>query len=268
MSAAPASRVDSRLRLLALGVVAVHVALVWALPHFPSQDGPVHVESALAAHTVASDPGSELAAYFRARGGLDTNRFVAGFLRALFALGLAPATAGKVVASLWFLVLPGAAWIAMRAMRLSGELGARADLGVALTVPVLGSRLVSLGFLNLLFGIALFPLVVVVFLRAMRMPDRWRVLTLAALLLATYLVHVFAAAMAVGVLLAVALAQALASAARDASERASPRWSGLAVLGAALLPLLPFALDFLGEQAVAGRVYHGFGWRLRQWLLL
>ena len=135
-----------------LVVVVAQLLLIWAFPRIPTQDGPVHVASALAFRDLG-EPGTSYATLFERRLEPFPN-WTSHLLLAAMTRMLDPTTAEKVLVSLWFLLWPLGAW------RLAGALGTdRTTLsGVALLIAF--GRAFWLGFYNFLLGAALALLVV------------------------------------------------------------------------------------------------------------
>jgi len=195
-------------------VVVAQLVLIWAFPRVPTQDGPVHVASAMAFRDL-NEAGTSYAALFERRLEPFPN-WTSHLLLAALTRVLDATVAEKVLVSLWFVLWPLGAW------RLAGALGADrgAITGVALVLAF--GRAFWLGFYNFLLGVAL-ALLVVAWVEARRDSRTARdVILCMGLFLALFFTHLGAWVLAAG------LVVALASVSADRAQRLRRLVVGLA----------------------------------------
>lgn len=231
-------------RALFWSLLALHLAALWALPAFISQDGPIHLEIATVLRKLWAGDAA-FARFFAINPKPEPNWLIYLPLAGLLA-AFKPAVAEKVLLSGYLLALPLAARYALRRVR------PQAAWLAVLAFPFLRSYPLHMGFYNFCFALAAFFLAVG--LHAARVPRLDRKAT-AGLALAFVLV---AAAHPVALLAALLLtgcrgvAELLAE--RSAAKSATPPgWLALlrrhlVPLALAALPGLLVVLAFLGEE--------------------
>jgi hypothetical protein len=195
-------------------VVLAQLVLIWAFPRVPTQDGPVHVASAIAFRDL-NEPGTSYGALFERRlepfPNWTSHLLLAGLTRVLEA-----SVAEKALVSFWFILWPLGAW------RLARVLGADrgAITGVALLMAF--GRAFWLGFYNFLLGVAL-ALLVVAWVEARRDSRTARDMILCmGFFLALFFTHLGAW------VLAAVLVVAIASVSADRARRLRRLVAGLA----------------------------------------
>lgn len=197
VSGTPLGSPSRRDSLLVLLVVAAQLLVIWAFPSVPTQDGPVHVASAIAFRDM-NEPGTSYAELFERRLEPFPNWTSHVLLAGLTGL-VKPWVAEKGLLSLWLVLWPLGAW------RLAGVLGA--DRGTAAGVAALlaFSRVFWLGFYNFLLGSALALLVLAWCLARRGRASTRATVVLAALLLVLFFTHLGAWALAATVLVVLEL---------------------------------------------------------------
>ena len=215
---------------LFLLLIAAHVAPIAALERFPTQDGPAHVATAWILQELERDPASPLHELYVQQPSL-TNHAAAALLGALIPSVGAPAALRLLLAGYVVLLPLAVLWLLC-------AFDARARWPVFLVFPLLHGFLLHLGFLNLLLGMLGFTLALGVGRGSLQDPRPSRWLALAAVLVGTFLLHPFAAALA-----AVAVGALVAGRVRRSA------WRGLVFpFLAACLPLVPCFAAFLGRH--------------------
>jgi hypothetical protein len=225
---APAPRAAARPPITALFVVLALLPLVplWWLPHFPSQDGPAHLEIAVVLRELAAG-NAAFGRYFAINTAPEPNWFVYPPLMLLERI-VAPAIAEKVLVSLYLLALPLAILLAVRTLRAAAAPIAFLGLPLALNYPL------HMGFYNFAFGLAAFFAVVAYHARC-RVPMTWgQTGRMALLLLLAFFCHPVALAMALLAIGCSILADRAAARLRgDDDGRGLVRAATLALLAAA-----------------------------------
>ena len=171
--------------LLSVGAVALmHVALIWAFPFVPTQDGPVHQETTAILARLLSGEAFWQNVYV-SNWSLRTNQVYHSLLLALNQVVTLP-VAERLALSAYALLFAGTVLFSLRLLR--GRAAA-----ALLTVPLLFSYVFHMGFFNLCFGYVLYPVTLALYLRQLGRSS-WRSAALLALLLSlTYYVHIVAA---------------------------------------------------------------------------
>lgn len=245
------SREDWLFALLLL----VHLVPIWALPIFPSEDGPSHLETA---HILLrySQPEAELLRAFYTVNAHPSPNWL-GHLGLMLLLVVLPAIwAEKVLLSAYVLLLPLSARYALRGV------APEAGFLAVLAFPFTFNSFLHMGFYNFCLSLPLFFLAVGQVLRHPRGPSRAQAFRLAALCTGLYFAHIVSFLMAFGVALGVVSARA---AALVAEGRKSPHPfavpTGVSTLGAFLPGLLLMSV-FLRS---AGGVDWSPEWRADRW---
>lgn len=205
-TASPAGGSRGWLVALALLLLALNLARLLAFRFFPSEDGPIHLEIAMAIGELWRDGEPGIARYFRLNPSPQPNWLVYLALTPLSRV-LGPLPAERLLLAGYALLLPAAQWYALGALRRAGR------YWVLLAFPLTFNYLAHLGFYNFSYSLALFLLTLGWWLRrreALRGLAWWG---LAGLLLATGVAH----AVSLGAVLVVLGALAVWS-------EALPRW--------------------------------------------
>jgi MFS family permease len=142
--------------------------------------------------------------YFESNWQLNTNQLVAGALIALMTV-FDPGTAEKIIVSLYVLLLPISMLYALT------HKPKFPNFAVFLIFPFVFSRIIHLGFYNFAIGLAFFLFVIGYALRHSDRPRPRHGGVLLALLVATYFVHIMAAACAVLAVGTLAVARLIAA---------------------------------------------------------
>jgi putative flippase GtrA len=213
-------------------LLALHVALLWSIRWFATQDGPLHVENVVALLHQATSP--LLQRYYVANWGAQPNWLTQLLLMPLLQV-VSPRVAERLVLTGYTLLLP----VAFRSVLPRGRAGWWASLAV---FPFLHSFPFFMGFWNFLWGMALALLVVGAWQRARGRLGPRRLPAMAALGACLYAAHAVAfgaACLAMGALLASRALPALARARRSPARwrRVGRAYAGRALgLGLALAP--------------------------------
>jgi putative flippase GtrA len=182
-------------RVLFAVLLVLHVAPIWLVRWFPTQDGPLHVENVLALLHRAASP--LLQHWYVANVGAQPN-----WLTQLFFAGLlpvaSPVVAEKVILTGYTVLLPVAFRVAM-------PRGTRGWWAALLAFPFVHAFPFHMGFWNFTYGFALAFLTAGFYLRARGRVGPVRFAVLAALSLLLYLAHMVALAGA-GVVMGAVLA--------------------------------------------------------------
>lgn len=237
-------------------ILSLYVATVWVFDYFPSQDGPAHLSTASTLAHLGDPDWPVFDKYFTSNWRLSTNQLVAALLIALMTL-FEPATAEKIIVSLYVLLLPISMLYAISYDKRP------ANFAAFLIFPFVFSRLAHMGFYNFSIGLAFFLFIVGYALRHYDRPGLRHAGILLALLIASYFVHVMAAACAViviGVLAATRLIAAMSSNRErlaDVIRNSSPAlWIGAGTVAGASIVMIIVILQF---AAGFGLLTVGFG---------
>lgn len=235
---------------LTAAVVAAHLVALWSFRFFPSQDGPAHLGTAAALRELVLGQFGIVRDFYVINPHLDPNWLIHVVLALLGAV-MPALIAEKLLLSGYLIALPAAAFYAARAARPgAGFLG-------ALTLPLLMSFPVHMGFYNFAWSLPLFLAALGYWLPRRRTLSRRQTAALAGLLLVLLFSHLFSFAMA-GLAMAVVSACDLLSGGR---EEAAPRsrWPELRrralPLTLAFLPGVLVGFGFLGRNAGQAAVW-------------
>jgi hypothetical protein len=216
-------------------LLLLSVVPVWWFRFFPSQDGPAHLENAVALAEYGRPDRPLYQSLYTVNPYPDPNWSSHLVLAGLIRAGLPPLTAEKILLTVCLLGLPLAVWYAVRAVR--------PDAGyvAALAVPFAASLFLHMGFYNFCGSLALFFILIGYWLQNRERFGVVRAVVLAALALLTYFCHLVAVA-AAGVVIAVL---SLAWTGRDLlAQRRAGRYDlrtlGRAFLSRAVLPFVAF----------------------------
>jgi hypothetical protein len=213
-----------------LVVLVAQLVLVWAHPRIPTQDGPVHVASAIAFRDLG-EPGTSYGELFERRlepfPNWTSHLLLAGLTRLVD-----PAVAEKLLVSLWLFLWP------LGARRLAGAVGADREPVTGLALLLAFGRAFWLGFYNFLLGVALALLAVAWIVERRRWRRMRDTTVLAVLFLLLFFTHLGAWA------LAATIAAALAAVPKDRSGRLPPLLGGL-------VPSLALAVLFVSREGMA-----------------
>jgi hypothetical protein len=165
------------MRALYRAVVLLHIALIWWLPVFPTQDGPTHIYSTLILRDLLGG-GTLYGKFFDLQLAFVPNLGATVPLYALLAV-LPPVLADKAFVTIVFVLI---AAVTPRLARLAGGEPYPASF---LVFPLMGSGLITYGFYSLMVGEALWLWAIWLFWRVAgrSMWTRWAVTTGCALVL-------------------------------------------------------------------------------------
>jgi hypothetical protein len=156
---------------------AAHLIPVWVTPYFVTQDGGSHLENAALLRAYRS---SAVRSYFQLNSGPVPNWF--GHLAEAALLGVAsPRIAEKLLISGYVLLLPWAAWYAVR----------DAGWSAILVFPLVFNCLLLYGFFNFCWGLCVFLAIAGLWSRQHAPSGRFWIVTALAAVVA-YFVHLFA----------------------------------------------------------------------------
>lgn len=169
-----------------LGLVILNLLPIWVFPFVPSQDGPAHLDSAIALRALASGDAF-FHEYYDAYWRIASNQI---YLLLLVGLGsfFPMLIAEKLILSLYVIMLPVAMLFAIRQLR-TGNLHA-----VFLAFPLIYSYIFQLGFYNYCLGLIFFLFAIGLYVNFTRIPTIKNSLILSIALFITYFLHVFVAA--------------------------------------------------------------------------
>jgi hypothetical protein len=214
-----------------LVVLVAQLVLIWAYPRIPTQDGPVHVASAIAFRDLG-EPGTSYGELFERRlapfPNWTSHLLLAGLTRLVD-----PVVAEKLLVSLWLLLWP------LGARRLAGAVGADREPVTGAALLLAFGRALWLGFYNFLLGVALALLAVAWMVERRRWRTMRDTVVLAVLFLLLFFTHLGAWA------LAATIAGTLAAVSKDRSRRLLPLLGGL-------VPSLALAVLFASREGMAG----------------
>lgn len=196
---------------------------VWLLDHFPTQDGPSHLSTAVGLAQLESGTNPELGAFFEANWRIQTNQLAAIFLRTMVEL-VPPATAEKLLVALIVVLFPLALFY------LLSSRGAPHTFVLILALPLIFMKVVHLGFYNYVIGLILLCFSLGYYLRYCERLRPVHLVCLAFLLLATYFAHVAAAAHAAIFVAALMTARLIVHAPRR-DDQVRPRGAAAFVAG-------------------------------------
>jgi hypothetical protein len=201
-----------RENLLFLALIVVHLIPVWGYQHFPSQDGPAHLENAVIVREYQDPERTAFRTFYELN-----DRFTPNWLGHLVLAGLMtlvpPLVAEKVFLSGYLILLPLAIRYAV--------LGVRRDSAflAVLGFPFVYNYTLHMGFYSFSYSLAMFFLVIGYWLRHRESAGLRHTVTLAVLLLLLYFAHIVSAVtagLAIGLL---TLWQMLPELARQMRER-------------------------------------------------
>lgn len=167
-------------------LLLLYVALVWAFPYFPSQDGPVHLQIAQSLIDYDNPDYPVMAQYYERQWSIQRNPFTSLVLVSLGTL-MPMLVAEKVYLSLIVLLLPLSLLYALRGIT------RQALYPAFFAFPLTYSFTLMIGFYSFSLGISLFLLTIGLWLRVR---ERWtvrRVALFAAATFLSYTCHIFAA---------------------------------------------------------------------------
>lgn len=238
-------------------VFLLHVALLWSLPFFPSQDGPTHVYNALILRDL-SQGGPTYGAFYDLHLSFTPNLGAVAPLYGLMSL-FPPLVAEKVFLTLVLTLLVGVM------PRLARVVGGDPHPGAFVVFALLNSAIVLHGFYSLLLGQALFLWALWIYWRVRARPfwQVWVITTCsAAVLLFCHLLPFACYLLAVG--MATLLPQ---PSARPFLERVRTT-AGLLAVPALLLAANAWSLSTVvpslqyGPRPVTPALSDGFDWQL------
>jgi putative flippase GtrA len=195
-------------RALFVALLVLHVAPIWLVHWFPTQDGPLHVENVLALLRHSASP--LLQRWYEPNWGAQPNWLTQGMLAALLEV-VSPRVGEKVI-------LTGYTVLFLAAFRTAMPRGSRGWWAALLAFPFVHAFPFHMGFWNFCFGFALAFLTAGFFLRTRGRLGPGRFAAVGVLSVLLYLAHLVALAGA-----AVIMGTALAWRARVSLTRARGR---------------------------------------------
>lgn len=230
--------------LLFWGLVALHVAPLWAFRFFPSQDGPDHQAVSFILRLYGHPGAGVLGRYYLLNREALPNWFFF-FLESRALSFVAIPLAEKILLTAYVLCFPLAVRYALRGI------DRRASFLAVLAFPFVYNFMFHMGFFNFCFSLPVFFLVLGFWLRRPESMGAARTAALAALILWAYFCHPVTLVLTVAVLLSLAGWRVLL--ARKEGEEgwwaALRRW--LAAPCVASLPALLLMASFLGPRTGA-----------------
>lgn len=167
---------------------ALLLAPLLVFVHFPSQDGPAHLNAALTLRAL-TDRRAPFTDYFFAKATDPTNAAVTLILQGLSRL--APADQlDRLYVSLYVLIFCGVAWFCVRRVLKAGV------VGFLLLCALVFSHMLHMGSYNLTLAYTGFLLVISLCCAHLRAPHGARLIGIGGALLATYFLHVQVALLA------------------------------------------------------------------------
>lgn len=232
-------------------MVAAHLVALWSFRFFPSQDGPAHLGTAAALRELVLGQSGIVRDFYVVNPHLDPNWLIHVVLALLGAV-MPALIAEKLLLSGYLIALPAAAFYAARAVRPeAGFLG-------ALTLPLLMSFPVHMGFYNFAWSLPLFLMALGYWLPRRPTLSGRQTAALAGLLLVLLFSHLFSFAMA-GLAMSVVTACDLLAGGREEAAAPRSRWRELRrralPLTLAFLPGVLVGLGFLGRNAGQAAVW-------------
>lgn len=225
-------------------ILVLYLATVWVFDYFPSQDGPAHVSTAATLANLGNPDWPVFDQYFKANWKLSTNQLVAATLMALMTL-FEPDTAEKIIVSIYVLFLPISMLYALSYDRKPFK------FAVFLIFPFVFSRLPHMGFFNFSIGLVFFLFIIGYAFRHYDRPRLRHAGILLTLLIASYFVHIMAAACAVMAVSVLAVARLVEAAANNRGRLAqggravSPAiWFGSSAVAATCVAMIYVILRF------------------------
>ena len=167
-------------------LVFLHLALIWAFPYFPSQDGPIHLGIAQTLADYDNPAYPVMAEYFEREWSLQRNPFTSVMLGTLGAV-VPLLVAEKIYLSLIVVLLPLSFLYALRGIT------RHALYAAFFAFPLTYSYTLMMGLHAFSFGLSMFLLTIGLWLR---FRERWtvrRVALFAGATFVAYVCHIFAA---------------------------------------------------------------------------
>jgi hypothetical protein len=224
-------------------LLALHLALIWAFPFIPTQDGPGHQAVAFILRQYERPDAGLLRQYYMPNREALPNWFIFFLMSRVLAFLPVPLTE-KVLATAYVLLLPLSVRYALRAV------DPRAGFLAVLSFPFTCNYLFHMGFFNFCFSLAAFFFTVGYWLRRPEgMGPRW-IAGLALLVLWVYFCHPVTLVLTVAALLTLAGWRALLDR-RSGSQGlwgGFRRWLGPLI---ACLPALLLMASFVGRRTGA-----------------
>src|SRR5258706_1568059 len=222
-------------------LLALQVAIIWAFPHFASQDGPAHLYNAALLRNIHSPEWPAIAKVYQLNSRPVPNLATEALLAGLFTF-FQPAVAEKILVTGYFV------FFCIGFVYALGSLHEDADKFSLLSLLLANNFLLGMGFYNFCYGLVVFLLAFGYWMRR-RDHIRWpQAIALTGLGLAAYFSHVFSFLMVaffIGVMATCYSLQELVSQARSRQRVWLPLLKRILVPELSLLPCLLMALIFL-----------------------
>lgn len=220
--------------LLFILLLVLHLALLWAFPFIPTQDGPGHQAVAFILRQYDHPEAGLLRQYYLPNGEALPNWFIFFLMSRVLSFVSVP-LAEKILLTAYVLLLPLSVRYTLKAI------DRRATFLSVLSFPFLYNFLFQMGFFNFCFSLAAFFFSLGFWLRNQERMTPARIAILALLILWVYFCHPVTLVMAVVALLTLAVWRTL--------KTGSGRW----LLGPLLacLPALVLMISFVGRRAGA-----------------
>jgi uncharacterized membrane protein len=231
-----------------VALLTINLLPIWVFPFFPSQDGPAHLDSAVALRALAS-ADTFFQGYYESNWRIATNQV---YHLLLIGLGnfLPILIAEKLVLSFYVATLPMAMLFAVRQLQPANP------VVVFLVFPVIYSYILQMGFYNYCLGLIVFLLAIGLYLRFTRAPTAINSIILSGALLVTYFIHLVVAASALLAIASMAVARLLSGSLRlwqqpriQSTGLLRLRWKESGLLALSALPVILVAIAFLSSTA-------------------
>lgn len=222
-------------------LIAAHLVPIWSFAHFPSQDGPTHLENAQILREYDHPDRTAFRDYYTLNTDLNPNWFGHLLLAALMYL-FPPPAAEKLLLTIYVLLLPLSVRYALRSAHPEGGFLA------LLAFPFIYNYLLHMGFYNFVLSLPAFFYVVGRWLKDRGELTAKGTAALAAYSLLLYFCHLISLVLALIMIGMLAIGLAFLDALPALRERPA-RWGAL--LAAARARLLPGTIAFLPALLLA-----------------
>ncbi len=230
--------------LLLAALILLHLVPLWAVPFFPSQDGPTHLENAVILRDYDRPDRPILREFYTLNTHFDPNWLGHLALRGLLAF-LPVLAAEKVLLSAYVLLLPLAVWYALEGVRTG------AGFLAVLALPFVQNFPYHMGFHNFCFSLGVFFLVVGYWLRHREGFGPRSTIMLGVLVVLLYFCHLVAVVMALLTIGVLGLAWAICDVREKRASVMGTLAKRLLLPVAAFVPALALGAAFLGRQGTA-----------------
>jgi len=233
-------------------LILISLMPIWMFQYVPTQDGPAHLESAMALIELShADPGI-FRDFFIEQWRIGTNQVYHLLLVALGSF-LPLLLAEKLVLSAYVILLP------LATRYTAGKLSLITVQAIFLIFPIIYSPLFYMGLFNYCFGLIFYVLVIGLYFNRKRIPSRTNTIKLTVVLLLTFFVHIVASAAAIVTLLIIAGVEAFDSVRKAGHKNHATVWHRKELwkealqLGLIIAPTILMIALFFIEMSAAPR---------------